>query len=84
MKSGLTEEEIARAKKQIAGSLILSGESVSSHMSTMGKGILLNGAVKTEDELLAKVEAVTDRDILLVAEKVFANGSCFKEIVKGK
>ena len=84
LKDGLTEEEILRAKKQIAGSLILSGESVSSHMSTMGKGILLNGRVKSEDEILKKVEAVTPCDILLAAKTVFADGNYFKEIVKGK
>ena len=84
LKSGLTEEEIIRAKKQIAGSLILSGESVSSHMSTLGKGILLNGKVKSEAEILEKVEKVSDKDILDVAEKVFGQNICFKEIVKGK
>ncbi|MBQ2941396.1 MAG: insulinase family protein [Clostridia bacterium] len=84
VKSGLTEEEILRAKKQIAGSLILSGESVSSHMSTMGKGILLNGKARSEDELIEKVEAVTDKDIIFVAEKVFGDGNCFREIVRGK
>ena len=84
LKSGLTEEEIIRAKKQIAGSLILSGESVSSHMSSMGKGILLNGNVKSESEILEKVEAVTPRDILLAAETVFSGKNYFKEIVKGK
>ncbi|MDO5478130.1 MAG: pitrilysin family protein [Clostridia bacterium] len=83
MKSGLSEEEIMRAKKQIAGSLVLSGESVSSHMSSIGKGILLNGAVKTEEEILKKVEGVTCEDILSVAEKVFAGGY-FMEIVRGK
>ncbi len=83
VKSGLTEEEILRAKKQIAGSLILSGEGVSSHMSTMGKGILLNGRVRSEGELIEKVDAVTNQDIISVAEKVFAGG-CFKEIVRGK
>ena len=84
LKSGLTEEEIIRAKKQIAGSLILSGESVSSHMSTLGKGILLNGKVKSEAEILEKVEKVSDKDILDVAEKVFGQNICYKEIVKGK
>lgn len=82
--SGLTEEEILRAKKQIAGSLILSAESVSSHMSSMGKGILLNGKVKSETEILEKVEAVTSEDVLKAAQTIFGEGKCFKEIVKGK
>ena len=84
LKSGLTEEEILRAKKQIAGSLILSGESVSSHMSSIGKGILLNGKVKSEEEILKKVEEATPEDILTVAELVFSGEKYFKEIVKGK
>ncbi len=84
LKSGLTEEEILRAKKQIAGSLVLSGESVSSHMSSMGKGILLNGKVKNEEEILKKVEAVTPSDIIIAAETVFGDEKYFKEIVKGK
>ena len=53
-------------------------------MSTMGKGILLNGKVKSEAEILEKVERVSGSDILDVAEKVFGKDICFKEIVRGK
>ncbi len=81
---GLSENEIERAKKQIKGSIILSGESVGSHLSSMGKGILLSGKVKTEEELLESIASVKKDDIIRVTEKVFGGDNFFKEIVKGK
>lgn len=82
VQNGLSEDEISRAKEQIRGSVILSGESVSSHMNTMGKGMLLSGRVREEDELLEKISAVTAEDILLSARAIFGDGKCFTQIVK--
>ena len=84
LNDGLSENEIERAKKQIRGSIILSGESVGSHASSMGKGILLSGKVKTEEELLERITSVKKDDIIRVSEKIFGGDNLFKEIVKGK
>lgn len=82
VQNGLSEDEICRAKEQIRGSVILSGESVSSHMNVLGKGMLLSGRVREEDELLEKISAVTADDVLLSARAVFGDGKCFTQIVK--
>ncbi len=84
LNDSLTESEIERAKKQIKGSVLLSGEGVGSHASSMGKGILLSGRVKTEEELLESITSVGKNDIIRVTEKVFGDDNFFKEIVKGK
>lgn len=82
VQNGLSEDELCRAKEQIRGSVILSGESVSSHMNVLGKGMLLSGRVREEDELLEKISAVTADDVLLSARAVFGDGKCFTQIVK--
>lgn len=84
LKEGLTDSEIERAKEQIRGSVILSGEGVGSHMSALGKGILLTGRVREEEEILRKVEAVTKGDVLSAANAIFGEGKSFTQIVKGK
>lgn len=82
IKEGITDEELFRAKKQINGGIILGGETVSSHMSSLGKWILLNGEMKDEDYLVSKIEEVTKEDILSVAKEVFGENKFFLQIVE--
>lgn len=84
LNEGLTDAEIERAKEQIRGSVILSGEGVSSHMSALGKGILLTGTVREEAEILKKIDDVTRSDVAAAANAIFGSGKCFTQIVKGK
>lgn len=84
LNNGFTEDEIERAKRQITGSIILSSEGVGSHMSSMGKGILLSGRVKSEEELLDKVSSVKKEDIIKVSKMLFGKDNFFKETVRGK
>lgn len=81
-RDGITEDELSRAKEQIRGSVILGGESVSSHMSVLGKGMLLSGRIREEDELLEKVQRVTLSDISASARAVFGDGKNFTQIVR--
>lgn len=82
-KEGLTIDETERAKEQVAGSLILSGESVSSHMSALGRGMLLSGEVKDEDFLLSKIRTVTAEDVKRTAQMLFSGQKSFTQIVRG-
>lgn len=84
VEEGLTEEEILRAKEQITGSVILGGEGVGSHMSAIGKGILLNGRVREEEETIEKIRAVTGEDVLKTARAVFGSGESFTQIISGR
>lgn len=84
LRNGLKEDEIERSKNQISGSVILSGENVGSHMSAIGKGILLNGRVREEEETLLKINRVNKNEIIKCAEEIFEGQKFFKQIVKGK
>lgn len=57
----LTESEIERAKVQLKGNYILSGEGISSRMQAIGRAALLNRPLRTRDEILEKINKV-DRD----------------------
>jgi predicted Zn-dependent peptidase len=67
---GLTDDEIARAKGQLRGSLVLGLEDTGSQMTRIGKAELVHGDVLAVDELLARVEAVTADDVRDVAADV--------------
>lgn len=65
--TGLTLEELERAKGQLRGSLVLGLEDTGARMSRIGKGELMHGAYLSVDELLARIEAVTLDDVAAVA-----------------
>ena len=67
---GITEEEMARAKGQMRGSLILGLEDTGSQMSRIGRSELVHGAVSEVEELLARIDAVTLDDVRAVGAEV--------------
>lgn len=69
---GLLPDEIAKAKTQIRGGLVLGLESMSSRMMRMGKSMMYFGRVIPLDEILGRIEAIQGPDILRVAGTVFA------------
>ncbi len=52
---GLTDEEVARAKGQLRGSLVLGLEDTGSQMSRIGKAELVHGEVLPVEELLSRI-----------------------------
>ncbi len=68
---GLTEEEIARAKGHVKGSLVLSLEDTPGRMSRIGRSEISHGEILSVDEVLQRIEAVTRDDAELVAQQVF-------------
>ena len=69
--NGVTEEEFVRGREQLRGSFILGREGVASRMNVMGKGMLQLGRVQTEEEVLAKIDAVTPEDVVQLARRIF-------------
>ena len=67
---GITDEEIARGKGMLKGSLVLGLEDTGSRMSRLGKGELLYDELLTVDQILARVDAVTPDEIREVAREV--------------
>jgi predicted Zn-dependent peptidase len=68
--AGLTDEEVARGKGMLKGSLVLGLEDTGSRMSRLGKGELLYDELLTVDDILSRVDAVTPDDIRDVAAVV--------------
>jgi len=69
--SGLTDEELERAKGQVAGSMVLGQEDTGSRMVRIGKSELVYGEIKSMDEILASVRAVDQRQIAELAKEIF-------------
>jgi predicted Zn-dependent peptidase len=69
---GISDEELARGKGQLRGSLVLGLEDTSSRMSRLGKSELVQGELLGVDEVLGHIEAVTLDDVRAVASDVLA------------
>jgi len=72
MADGISEEELARAKGNIKGSLALSLEDTNGRMTQLGRQELTGVEHLSVDETVAKIEALTQQDILDAARTVFA------------
>lgn len=70
--NGLSEAEIHKGKQQLKGSLIMGLEGSGSRMNRLGKNELMLGRHETIDETLAKIEAVTEADVRLALDHLFA------------
>jgi predicted Zn-dependent peptidase len=68
---GVTEEELRKAKELSKGRLLLRMEDTRSVSGWLGGQEILNGEIKTPDEVVALVEAVTIEDMRRVSKKVF-------------
>jgi predicted Zn-dependent peptidase len=71
---GLSEEELARAKGQFKGSLVLGMEDTSSRMSWLGKSELTRGEILTVDEVIQRVDAVTEADLRALSKELLGDG----------
>ncbi len=60
---GVMEEEFIRGRDQLKGSYLLAQEGSSSRMSALGKAQLLLGKLYSEEETVARIEAVTMEDV---------------------
>lgn len=70
--TGLTEEEFVRSKEQLKGSYVLGNESTGSRMTAIGKRKLLYNETKTEEEILASIDAVSMEDVSAAAKEVLS------------
>lgn len=69
-KESLNDVEIERAKVQLKGNYILSGESISSRMQAIGRAALLDRPLRTRDEIIEKINAVNRNDISDIMETI--------------
>ncbi len=71
--AGLDATELARAKGQTKGALVLGLEDTGSRMSQLGKSELTHGRLLSVDDTLARIDAVTADDVRQVAADVLAS-----------
>ncbi|UQX86768.1 insulinase family protein [Jatrophihabitans telluris] len=74
--NGLSEDEVARAKGQLRGGMVLGLEDSGSRMTRIGKAELSFGDVLGMDELLAGVAAVTSAQVNTLAEELLSRPRC--------
>jgi predicted Zn-dependent peptidase len=65
-------EELARAKENLKGRIVLSLESTGARMNRLGSHILGDVPLLTVDELIARIDAVTQDDLVALASELFA------------
>lgn len=72
---GLSDAEVQLAKEHLKGSLTLALESVSGRMMRLGRNELTFGRHISEEELEARIDAVSVEDVRQVAKTIFAQES---------
>jgi predicted Zn-dependent peptidase len=72
MKDGFESEELARTKRHIKGSVVLSLESMSSRMMRMSRNELNHKREIPVEETLAKIDAVTNVDLMEMANRILS------------
>ena len=68
---GVTQEELDRAREQSKANVLMGLESTQSHMSSLGRGEILQGEVLDEDQIIAAYDAVTREDVRALARELF-------------
>ena len=67
---GLTDDELARGKGQLRGSIVLGLEDPSSRMSRLGKSELVYPRLEPVEEILRSIDEVTHDDVRAIAADV--------------
>ena len=70
LRDGMTEKEFRSAKAQLRGGFVLGLESSSGRMQSLGRGILLFNRIRTPEETIAKIDAVTMDSVMEMANRV--------------
>jgi predicted Zn-dependent peptidase len=70
--NGLTDAEVARAKGQLRGGLVLGLEDTSSRMSRIGKGELAYGDYLTVEQTLDRIDAVDTGQVAALARELLS------------
>jgi predicted Zn-dependent peptidase len=66
-----TADELARAKENLKGRVVLSLESTSSRMNRLGSALLTGVPLQSVDEVVERIDAVSLDDVAELAEQLF-------------
>lgn len=67
---GVTTEELDKAKEQLKASFIFGQENIATKMFSLGRSLLLTENVRTDKEVLVKIDSITLDEANEVAEKI--------------
>lgn len=70
LKDGLENGELDRAKRLIKGANVRAMESTDNRLYRLGVNHMLNGSTESLEERLAKIDAVTEDDVMRVAKDI--------------
>ena len=70
-KEKISHEDLNKTKEQLKSNYILGLESTGSRMSSIGKSQLILNKIKTPDEIIESVDAVTQDKITELIEQIF-------------
>ena len=68
---GVRGEELERAKEHVKGRMVLSAESSGARMSRIARSVLFDLELLSLDEMLARVDAVTEADVAALASGLY-------------
>jgi predicted Zn-dependent peptidase len=74
-REGLTPAELTRVKNQMKGSMLLGLETSDSRMSRIAKNMIYFGRDMPLEEVAAAIDAVTNDEVVRVAQRVFPAGA---------
>ena len=74
VENGITEEQLKINKEKIKANYILGLESTSSKMFANAKSLLLRKNIRTEEEVIEKIDKISKNDIDYVINKCFKDG----------
>lgn len=70
---GVTAEELGNAKEQMRGSYLIGLESTEARMHRNGNNELILGEHRSEEEIIARIQAVTTKDVAEMANTLLGN-----------
>ena len=73
LEQGFTDEEFESARAQLKGAFLLGLESSSGRMQSIGRSMLHLNTLRTPDEILSRIEAVTKKALHDTAEHVLGS-----------
>lgn len=71
-RKGVTAKELARAKEQLKGNIVLSMEDTTTRMNRLGRSSVYESEILSMDELISKVDAITKEDTARVSARIFS------------
>ncbi|MBR0157337.1 MAG: insulinase family protein [Clostridia bacterium] len=80
---GVTEEEIARSRRQMKTGFVLGRENTSAHSSALGRSELFRTRFLTDDEILERIDAVTAESVNEILPRV-CDFSAMKAVCVGR